>query len=530
MAASGHSSLLRRFALISLVALVIASGASLLVSNSYNSADTLRTAKEIVDAVADESRAIVESKTYDELFLEPRGEEFQTARGMIQRVCSLLEVRYLYIYEMDGEQASRHVLLAVAGDASDEADLLERAKYGRDYASYGSQQELDALAGVQNNDPEVVTNVFGKNLSWYYPIVLTGHDDPLVMRIDIDDAVVTDRIFDNTLSFAIPMIVINVLVVMLEFGLLKRNVVNPLRIVSERMRGFVEHDASHEEPLRMGRNDEIGEIANSYNKMTVDIREYIGQIETMTQEQVAATTELAVAQRIQQGLVPPTKALEGDGYDAFAFMRMARAVGGDFYDLSRLKDGRVCFMLADVSGKGVSAALFMAMSLTLLYDRLRTCFDPAQALNQANDIIAGNNPENMFVTLVAGIFDPRSGTLTYANAGHTPPLVVGKGFENPDPGIALGLFEDAGIVNETIRLKPGEGVLLYTDGATEAVDGKRRFFGEERLAEAVRGATCSADAVHGLVESIDAFVGASEQFDDLTLLSLFAHDVEANHD
>jgi sigma-B regulation protein RsbU (phosphoserine phosphatase) len=154
------------------------------------------------------------------------------------------------------------------------------------------------------------------------------------------------------------------------------------------------------------------------------------------------------------------------------------------------------------------------------------CCDPAEALNQANDIIVQNNPANMFVTLAAGLFDPQSGMLTYANAGHTPPLLIGKGYENPDQGIALGLFEDAGIVNETIHLDPGDGMLFYTDGATEANNADRAFFGEERLAAAVCGATCPADAVSAAVDAVEAFVEDCEQFDDLTLLSIFAREPE----
>lgn len=164
---------------------------------------------------------------------------------------------------------------------------------------------------------------------------------------------------------------------------LKKSVSDPLNVLSTRMSGYVKDHTSDAEPLKIGRDDEISDIADSYNKMNGDIRQYVSEIETMTQERVAASTELAVAQRIQQGLVPPTTELCGEGFEAFAFMRMARAVGGDFYQLAQLDDGRVMFMLADVSGKGVSAALFMAMCLTLLYERLEACKDPAEALNGA---------------------------------------------------------------------------------------------------------------------------------------------------
>lgn len=197
-------------------------------------------------------------------------------------------------------------------------------------------------------------------------------------------------------------------------------------------------------------------------------------------------------------------------------------MGGDFYDLTPLDDGKLLIIVADVSGKGISAALYMSMCLTLLHSKLQDFKDPAVVLNEANDIIEQSNTENMFVTVLAGFFDQATGVLTYANAGHTPPLLTNGTYLDPDPGIALGLFEGAGIVNETVTLKPGEGILFYTDGAVEANNSDKEFFGEDRLAKAVAGSTSAEEAVRAAVDAVDTFVGETEQFDDLTLLALFA--------
>lgn len=520
-----RASILKRFAIVSLVALFVASCASLLLSHTYNTKDVMRESKEIVDMAAGLTKLILEDESYESLMASNDG-EYEDAYGAIQEVCSLLKVRYLYIYSVNEEPGDVSYFFAVAGDAAADEAIDESMAAMEDFMSHGFEQELQALSGNADPKPLVTDTFFGRNLSWYYPLSIDGFGVPLVMRIDIDDTKVLSRIFDNTLAFAVPMIAINLLVVLVEVGLLRRDISKPLGVLSERMRSFVESGASRTVALRIGRNDEIGDIADSYNQMTGDIHRYVGQIETMTQERVAASTELSVARRIQQGLVPPTRELAGDRFEAYAFMRMAREVGGDFYDLMPLDDGRVMFVLADVSGKGVSAALFMAMCRTLLNDRLQICKDPATALNETNDVIASNNPENMFVTLVAGVFEPQSGTLTYANAGHTPPLVIGKGYQSPDPGIALGLFEDAGIINETIRLVPGEGVLFYTDGATEATNVENQFFGEERVARAAQGSSHPSDTINAVVEALDDFVGQHEQFDDLTLLSLFAREAE----
>lgn len=516
-----RNSILKRYAVLSLVALVIAAGVSLLLSSLINYSDVMDEAKKIVALEADELEMVLESSTYEELVSGPNTQAYEDIREACQTLTAMFNVSYAFVYEQNDDGKGFTLRCAVAGDADADALLRENVKIGEDNMVHGAQGEKDALKGKVSIEPEVTRGAFGTSLTWYYPIIMPGTDKVLILRIDIDDQAVMGEIYEHTLAFAIPMIVINAIMVLLGVFALKKSVSDPLNVLSTRMRGYVKDHTSDAEPLKIGRDDEISDIADSYNKMNGDIRQYVSEIETMTQERVAASTELAVAQRIQQGLVPPTTELTGEGFEAFAFMRMARAVGGDFYQLAQLDDGRVMLMLADVSGKGVSAALFMAMCLTLLYERLEACKDPAEALNGANDMIVGNNPENMFVTLVAGIFDPKTGVLTYANAGHTPPYVVGRGYEDPDSGIALGLFADAGIVNEAVRLAPGEGVLFYTDGATEANDKDGQFFGEKRLAAAVDGTTRPEDAIGAAVDAIDRFVADNEQFDDLTLLSLF---------
>ena len=535
MSAPKHS-ILKRFAAMSLIALVVAAAAALFSSHVYNSHDVMNDAKKIVDVAAGETQALVSDLTQEDLTHKSESANYKDTRSSLRLICNLLNIRSLYIYGMSDAQTSATYVLALASDdVSDEVIKEYAASGGKDTLKHGFVQETRALSGEADPTPEVTQNYFGRNLTWYYPVTIDAFDEPFVLRIDIDDTAITRNIIDNTLVFAIPMIVINALVVLLEVAMLKHDVSNPLHVLSNRMRGFVQSEASRQEsmqqePLKIGKDDEISDIADSYNTMTKDIHQYVGQIESMTQERVATATELDIARRIQQGLVPPTTEIAGSGFEAYAFMRMAREVGGDFYDLSRLKDGTLLFMLADVSGKGVSAALFMAMSRTLLNEKLQSYRDPAKALNEANDIIASNNPENMFVTLVAGIFDPQTGTLTYANAGHTPPLVVGKGFLSPDPGIAVGLFEDAGIVNETIQLEPGDGILFYTDGATDATNASNQFFGEDHLAHAPSGASHPKDAIRAVVEAIDCFVAGHEQFDDLTLLSLFVLEDGERHE
>ena len=514
MSSPRHHSLLKRFAAMSLVALLAASGASGACSLSHNTRDVTQETRKIVDVAASAVQSTLDGATYEDLDPTAHPGGLARVRERMQFICDQLRARHLTVLEVPNTGTST-CLVAVTGAEGTASD-------GRSTSATQTEHERRAAAGVTDLEPIATGDGSEATLSWWYPIHVSGHEGNLVCRIDLDATRIQDRIRNSTLSFAIPMIAINALVVLAEVALLKRDVSDPLRELSGRMRSFVERGARDVEALEIGHDDEIREIADSYRQMTADICDYVARIETMTHERATAETELSVAQRIQLGLVPPTTELVGDRFKAFAFTHMAREVGGDFYDLSPLADGRVLFVLADVSGKGVSAALFMAMCRTLLHEKLCTLLDPAQALNEVNDIIEANNPENMFVTLEAGIFDPTSGLLTYANAGHTPPIIVGTGYASPEAGIPLGIFEDAGIVNETIRLAPGQGLLLYTDGATDAMGADGEFFGEDRLLAAVGAATSPEDAVLSVVDAIGSFTDDHEQFDDLTLLSLFA--------
>jgi serine phosphatase RsbU (regulator of sigma subunit) len=293
------------------------------------------------------------------------------------------------------------------------------------------------------------------------------------------------------------------------------------------MSRFARDSSVKPEPIGIRTQDEIGEIAAAYDKMTGDISAYVSNIEALTKERVEANVQLDIARRIQYGLVPEETKLSGDGFGLYAVTQPAKAVGGDFYDCF-LRDGdTVCAVLGDVSGKGVSAAIFMAMAKTMIHEKLLLGLSPSETLNQVNDALCALNPEGLFSTAFAVVFDPRSGRVQYANAGHTPPVLIGEEsrFLRPDCGIALGLFEDAGILEDSLELRPGEGLLLYTDGVTEAVGPQRSLFGEARLLEALGHFRTSADAaeesVRTVKDAVDRFTAGNEPFDDTAILALF---------
>ena len=201
----------------------------------------------------------------------------------------------------------------------------------------------------------------------------------------------------------------------------------------------------------------------------------------------------------------------------------AMEIGGDFYDFIPAGEGRWGIVVADVSGKGTSAALFMALSRTLLHVSGGNSTDPTAAIRQANRWIYEDGRSSMFVTVFYGMLDPAGMRFSYVNAGHTPPLLVrGTGVEElgGSRGIALGVVPDVAIASTTLELRHGDLLVLYTDGVTEAFNDLNEAFGEERLREYVRS-NCAKPApavLEGLVAEIRRFTGTAAQSDDITLV------------
>jgi sigma-B regulation protein RsbU (phosphoserine phosphatase) len=240
-------------------------------------------------------------------------------------------------------------------------------------------------------------------------------------------------------------------------------------------------------------------------------------------QQQLVRQELATARSIQASFLPQSLP-QYDGWEIAAHWHPMREVAGDFYDLYTLPDRKLALIIADVSGKGVPAALFMALSVTVLRFAMYLSFRPAELLQRANQAILTSQGSRMFTTAFVGYLDPDTGQLCYACAGHNPPLLYRKDTGLCEyltaPGVAMGLFENATYVERTTTLHPGDLLALYTDGITETIDAQEREFGSERLETLVVGqAACPADelAEHILHAAAD-FGQTAGVTDDETLL------------
>ncbi len=242
-------------------------------------------------------------------------------------------------------------------------------------------------------------------------------------------------------------------------------------------------------------------------------------------ELVALRQELGVAARMQESILP-TRFPEDSRYEIHAWMTPAKEVGGDFYDFFKLEGGRIGIVMADVSGKGVPAALFMMVSRTLMKGTAIGENDPAKCLEEVNQLLVESNEQSMFVTVFYASFDPATGVLDFANAGHNLPYVVRADGEvhaiDCDAGLVLAIMPDFEFPGGSIRLDPGDAVFFYTDGITEAMDEDGVEFGDDELTAvlAETSGTSAATFNRKAVQAVQEHAGEAAQSDDITCLTL----------
>ena len=247
---------------------------------------------------------------------------------------------------------------------------------------------------------------------------------------------------------------------------------------------------------------------------------------------VALQNELDVARGMQQSILP-TRFPKDPSYAVYGKMQPARNVGGDFFDVMYLNDGRVGLAVADVSDKGVPAALFMMSSRTLLKGAAIGVGLPGEVLREVNDLLIEDNEGGMFVTLLYAVYDPSSRELTYANGGHNSPLVVypdGTSALFPlTDGIALGIAPDLSYKQNTVTLSPGDSVIFYTDGVTEAMNSEEEEFGLDPLSEFFRTNPPEnpEETTAAVFDAVNAFAGEMAQSDDITCLVLHCNEASS---
>ena len=273
--------------------------------------------------------------------------------------------------------------------------------------------------------------------------------------------------------------------------------------------------------------DEIEALANAISSMSSQMCLYIADIQKAIKQEESVKAELDVSRRVQEAMLPRTFPAFPDlpQIDLYASMNAALDVGGDFYDFFRIDDDRIGICIADVSGKGIAAAMFMTYSKTLLRIQSQNETDPGDVFTTVNRILCEHNEADMFVTAILAVLNMKTLKLTYVNAGHCPPLFRHAGedysYMKLRSGFILAGMDTVKYRSQQIDMQPGDELFLYTDGVTEATNEQKELFGEERLRKLANegiGLT-SQKFTEKILEGVRAFVGTAPQFDDITMLS-----------
>ena len=323
------------------------------------------------------------------------------------------------------------------------------------------------------------------------------------------DASLYTSIFMQVLIFAALFIFIYVLI--------KRVIINNLKRINDTLGRITEGDLNVTVDVRS--NEEFSSLSDDINSTVTTLKRYIAETAARIDK------ELEYAKQIQLSALP-TNFPNGDDYAIYAEMIAAKEVGGDFYDFYKLSDTTVAFLAADVSGKGIPAAMFMMTAKTIIKDLAESGIAVNDIFTKANEKLCENNESGMFVTAWMGILDLATGKVQFANAGHNPPLLkhADGSFEylKTRAGFVLAGMEGVRYRVGEIVLTPGDRVFLYTDGVTEATNAYNKLYGEDRLLEFMNqnDSVDARDLLPALKNNIDEFVGEAPQFDDITMLML----------
>lgn len=316
------------------------------------------------------------------------------------------------------------------------------------------------------------------------------------------------------------LIMVAVIYQIIRHGLLK-----PAIRLSSAMSSFIQDGHRGEKLPETGSSDEFSMIAHAFNNMSDDIDSYLEDIRGLTQRQEQQQTALDIAGKIQQSLLK-AGACSSPHCEIHAIMSPAADIGGDLYDYMTLDEDRTLIAIADVSGKGISASMFMAASLLLMGQLARMGFSPAQILRHTNNSLSERNPRMQFITAFVAIYNNKTGLLTYSNAGHDLPYVLhGRDSIRTLDGarsIVLGLYPGEEYTDAEEQMKIGDILFLYTDGVNEANNTRKEFFGNGRIEDTLRvfAASHEEDPVAYMENAVRAFAGECEQHDDMTMLSM----------
>lgn len=457
---------------------------------------------------------------------------YETILGFLNSVQKESSLKYYYVFVPFEDD------LVYIWDANKEEGACPLG-YHEEYMEGGRE----AVAKIYNSDPEEEISIarsdtYGYIASAYSPVYNSDGEPVAVVGADIEMIGFRQTIINFMLSIIGTVMAITIVFTAVIYIAVKRVIITPIGKIDSAAAELVEHlEDGADFSLKINTGDELEELANSFNRMNTQLRDYMENLKLVTAEKERIGAELSVATQIQADMLPSIfPAFPGrKEVDIYATMTPAKEVGGDFYDFFLIDDDHLALVMADVSGKGVPAALFMVIAKTLIKNHAQLGeYSPAKVLMSANEQLCEGNKAELFVTVWLAVLEISTGKGKAANAGHEHPVLRRKGGKyelveyRHSPAVAA--MEGIRFREHEFELRPGDSLFVYTDGVAEATNIQNELFGTERMLAALnKEPDAPPETILKNVKSaVDEFVGAAPQFDDITMLGFTYFGTEGN--
>ncbi len=519
-------SLLKQILLILFVILIISLTLTEALRYLSFRAESRRGAEETTSKAAVQLAYTLKKEDIDACLNDPHGEKAAELRQDLRSVCIKNGFRYIYVYAPDFDSATATYYFAVAADEKINNELLSERTAGTVVTLNDDILNASYNAWIGSGDiTSRYENKYGYVAASYAALTENGENYALIGVECNAEGITAAGVREFTVKAVIGLITYIALFIIIAVTF-RRRLARPILHISERMSRFADDiDDRDFTPIELHTADEIETVAESFNSMATEINSYIDEVKRFVAEEARLSTEFEVARHIQYGVVAARTDTElSDVYTMSGRMCSAKSVGGDFYDRFTLADGRHCVLIGDVSGKGIGAAMFMMHVKAILREKLMSNADISMAMHDVNDQLCEDNPENMFATVFAAIFDDESDSITFVNAGHNTPIIIRDGEASlltVNSGIALGLFEDMEFNAEKTYFPVSDVMFLYTDGATDCVNEKNEFWTSARLLSTLTSCgrcVTTAEYCDSVLSALDSYRGTAEPFDDITLV------------
>ena len=481
---------------------------------------------EIYEAGTDES-ALAEVKGRIEA-----DETYQKYLSVITVLRDNMEANYIYLADMmgnDGKVISTLTYVMDADNPDDAYPPFVPGETGPMNKEFLSDAQMIYETGERSSNYFYSHSAFGYNTSAIAGIRDSEGKVIAILGVELTMSTLQAARTNYIISTALVSLVITAAFVAILVFIIRKTVLKPIDVIVSETEAFVSNEAQVSEKLgKIESKTEIGTLSNAILQMETNIQNYITNITKITAEKERIGAELDVAAHIQASMLPCIFPAFPDRkeLDIYATMNPAKEVGGDFYDFFMVDNSHLAIVMADVSGKGVPAALFMVIGKTLIKDHTVPGADLGEVFSEVNELLCQSNSEGLFITAFEGVLDLVTGEFTFVNAGHEMPFIYrkGGGFEpyKIRPGFVLAGMEGMRFRSGRITLDVGDKIFQYTDGVTEATNAQNELFGMDRLTETLNRVKESTpeEILPAVKADIDRFVGEAPQFDDITMLCL----------